>query len=75
MYSTTLGGILQRFWPEVKNFYLVEHFLMTNSEILRYETIYLVDIFFLVLFLIDNEEIKSHEIQAAQYQQKKKKTK
>ena len=54
---------------------MVEHFLMTNSEILRYETIYLVDIFFLVLFLIDNEEIKSHEIQAAQYQQKKKKTK
>ena len=39
---------------------------MTNSEILKYATIYLIEIFFLVFFLTDNEEIKNHEIQAAQ---------
>ena len=53
----SFAGIVQRFWPEVKNSYFVEHCLMTNSE--------LVDIDFLVLFLVDAEQIKSHEIQVS----------
>ena len=30
--TISFAGILQRFWPEVKNSYFVEHCLMTNTE-------------------------------------------
>ena len=63
----SFASFLQRFWPEIQNSYFVEHFLMTIQEILIYATVYYISlIVFLVLFLIDTEEIKSHEIQAVE---------
>ena len=63
----SFASILQRFWPEIQNSYFVEHFLMTIQEILKYAIVYYISlVVFLVLFLIDTEEIKSLEIQAVE---------